>query len=402
MEMVPMLHPTGMTTKDQLNGNLCSQFALPPPTSYSTQNTNNEQTVQNGNISNQMYHYYPCLSMTKPQSSPVNKRKSPPGSPVSSPSKSQSMSIGEDSLDSNDSGCDSDSASGSALGNSFKEVADDTSVNMAVDLEKKLDNYIAKADDANDDDANCISSTSEFLIPNKPKSKRKFYMYGNLKLVKPIKDIPPKFLMMLNSLSAEKARCEGEPIIVAYVPPRPYRRYNKNDQGTGSNIACSVEAHTFNPEAKCFVPGDSVLHDPSIIACSNPNSQLQYIPYSLYPVPNKPDGNGLPHSNTSINSSAGSTVQPSAADGNSGNPHMLPSNTNFGDGSKYSMPPFSAGTACQAYPAPYPVYYTAPGSYSGAQTYMAPPGTIPGAAPYPAQLCNMPLQGTQVQAMQTA
>ena len=73
--------------------------------------------------------------------------------------------------------------------------------------------------------------------------RRKYYMYGNLKLIKPIKDVPKRFLDLLGSMSAEKHRVEGEPIILA-APP------------TGGNQYQEVTtAYTFNPDAQCFVPG---------------------------------------------------------------------------------------------------------------------------------------------------
>lgn len=79
------------------------------------------------------------------------------------------------------------------------------------------------------------------------KTKRKYYRYGNLKLVKPIKDIPPRFQHMLAESSAEKARCEGRPIVIQYLPSVEF------------NITNAVEACprdlSFNPEAQCFLPG---------------------------------------------------------------------------------------------------------------------------------------------------
>lgn len=401
VEMAPMVPPNGVMTQDQLNGNICGQFALPPPIHYSSQNEQptSEHNEHNGERSNQTYHYHPYIPSI-PQGSSVCKRKSPSESPVTSPNKSQTMSPGDESIESNDSGCDSDSTS-SAQCNSCKEIEENNAGTTTVELEQKLDNYIAKVDE--NDDSSCISSTTEFQVPAKPKSKRKFYMYGNLKLVKPIKDIPPKFLSMLTSLSAEKARCEGEPIIIPFLPPKPYRKYNKPQSGTDTNSISSTESHGFNPEAKCFVPGDSVMHDPSIVACSNPSAPVQYV-YGIYPS-TKPDGSVVYQSNMQnvYTSTPQSLAQANSGDGSQGSTNTLsnPSNTNYGDGSKYSMPTFSTGQACPTYPASCPVYYAGPGSYNGAQTFLPPPNGVTGHGAFP-QLCSMPPQVTQVQAIQTA
>ncbi|XP_053398650.1 OTU domain-containing protein 4-like isoform X2 [Mercenaria mercenaria] len=59
------------------------------------------------------------------------------------------------------------------------------------------------------------------------------------------------------------------------------------------------------------------------------------------------------------------------------------------------------GQACPTYPVSCPVYYAGPGSFSGAQAFIPPPNGVAGHGTYP-QLCSMPPQVTQVQAMQTA
>lgn len=72
------------------------------------------------------------------------------------------------------------------------------------------------------------------------KVKRKFFWYGNHKLVKPITEIPPRFQLMLAETNAEKARCEGRPIILQ-------QDSNQNSEGTRGSTP-------FNPEAQCFIP----------------------------------------------------------------------------------------------------------------------------------------------------
>lgn len=85
------------------------------------------------------------------------------------------------------------------------------------------------------------------------KIKKKFYWYGNHKLVKPIKDIPPRFQLMLAETNAEKARCEGRPIFL------------QQDSNPNTSSEATRMSTPFNPEAKCFVP-----HQPyKVKSCSN-------------------------------------------------------------------------------------------------------------------------------------
>ncbi|CAI9733902.1 Hypothetical predicted protein [Octopus vulgaris] len=73
------------------------------------------------------------------------------------------------------------------------------------------------------------------------KVKKKYYWYGNHKLVKPIKDIPPRFQQMLAETKAEKIRCEGRPIILQQQVEQ-----NRND--------ANITSTSFNPDAQCFIP----------------------------------------------------------------------------------------------------------------------------------------------------
>ncbi|XP_025086428.1 uncharacterized protein LOC112559407 isoform X3 [Pomacea canaliculata] len=76
----------------------------------------------------------------------------------------------------------------------------------------------------------------------KGKGKRKYYMYGSHKLIKPIKDIPPRFQMMLAENSAAKARCEGQPIYMQ-LSVSELVSYEQAD-GTSD----------LNADAQCFYP----------------------------------------------------------------------------------------------------------------------------------------------------
>ena len=91
----------------------------------------------------------------------------------------------------------------------------------------------------------------------KGKGKRKYYMYGPHKLIKPIKDIPPRFQMMLAENSAAKARCEGQPIYMQ-LTPADLLALEQGDNGSG-----------LNADAQCFYPTqqfDTVMLDESGLA----------------------------------------------------------------------------------------------------------------------------------------
>ncbi|CAC5360438.1 unnamed protein product [Mytilus coruscus] len=85
--------------------------------------------------------------------------------------------------------------------------------------------------------------------------RRKYFMYKNLKLIKPIKEIPTKYLDLLKYLSLEKSRCEGEPIILApQNVPQPVNVGNiaHNQMPLSQCNSCQVN---LNPSAQSFVPG---------------------------------------------------------------------------------------------------------------------------------------------------
>ncbi|XP_076446483.1 uncharacterized protein LOC143283927 isoform X2 [Babylonia areolata] len=90
----------------------------------------------------------------------------------------------------------------------------------------------------------------------KGKGKRKYYMYGSHKLIKPIKEIPPRFQLMLAENSAAKARCEGQPIYMQLSPADLMAL----EQG---------EASALNVDAQCFYPAhpyDTIVLDDSGMA----------------------------------------------------------------------------------------------------------------------------------------
>ncbi|XP_069129404.1 deubiquitinase otu-like isoform X3 [Argopecten irradians] len=126
------------------------------------------------------------------------------------------------------------------------------------------------------------------------KHRRKYYMYGDLKLVKPIKDIPKRFLNLLAATSAERARCEGEPIILASpATPSSGDNFNENQnpqyglghqslldnsssEGTnGQAIVSSVDSQLSACQTNyqaLYIPPQSSLPNVQTPACSTGDS----------------------------------------------------------------------------------------------------------------------------------
>ena len=403
----------GVPAIDQQNANMCGyQFTAPPPPIPKALPAN-ENEVQNRDSVNQnsyqpAYHSFQGEVYKNPKEA-VGTASLTPNSAKKGNKSDKTDNV---SVDCNDSGCDSDSISGSAHDDSFKENSEKEKapVSPTMDLKRNIDSFIAKSDEQITTDAD--STTAEFQVPSttKPRTKRKYYMYGNHKLIKPIKDIPPRFLALLAENSAARARCEGEPIIIPFLPPR-YNRYNRNNAVTG-----------FNPDAKCFVPGQTVTavpNDPSIIACSAATDP-SIIAYSSIPDPSLVDTsnttNGTqkyiipyPPPNTLYVPSSGSLPTTNPCTTGVGSHNKV-----TGDGSAYksSMPSSSTGGSqpcAQQYGATMQSVYYAP-----AASYPAlPQGCLPGAQAVPAisymnfvpnasQTYSMPAHVAQIATVQAA
>ena len=427
---------------DHQNGNVCYQFTAPPPPLPKTVPVNDNE-IQNGENLNQNQYQaavYPVFQgeVYKAPSQPACKAALTPASDKTS---NQSEKGDDTSVDCNDSGCDSDSVSGSAHDDSFKDNVDKDKLanSPSVDLKRNIDSFIAKSDDQIAVDAD--STTTEFQVPSitKPRSKRKYYMYGNHKLIKPVKDIPPRFLSLLAENSAARARCEGEPIIIPFLPPRYNRHYNNRNQYVRENGSAAsgrqfvTENHnaslgtTFNPEAKCFVPGETVVtavpNDPSIIACSNSDPSIIACSSNLETQSNVDSANitnaapkyfiPYPPPNTVFVRNSES-FQPSNCSNPCTNTIGVGCHKVTGDGSVYksSMPSSSstgAGQPCAQYGATMQsVYYTNPGSYPALpQNCVAGAHSIPGISfsgivPNASQTYSMPPHVAQIPSLQAA
>ena len=114
----------------------------------------------------------------------------------------------------------------------------------------------------------------------KPRGKRRYYMYGSHKLVKPIKEIPLRFQILLAETSAAKARCEGQPIYMQHQQP-PQQMYDvvyyqlPEAAAAGSQSQQQQpQAQQLNANANCFVPGQPGTPQDS--------SQMVGAPYECY------------------------------------------------------------------------------------------------------------------------
>lgn len=126
------------------------------------------------------------------------------------------------------------------------------------------------------------------------RNRRKFYWYGSHKLIKPIKDIPPRFQLMLAETNAEKARCEGRPIILR----------QHSDQVDHFNSAATP---SFNPDGQCFLP--NLSYDPSRLCnpgCLMDRKDMQTL--------------GITTSSSGVSNSTNSVITSSGGSGNSSDP----------------------------------------------------------------------------------
>ncbi|KAK7498700.1 hypothetical protein BaRGS_00010077 [Batillaria attramentaria] len=108
--------------------------------------------------------------------------------------------------------------------------------------EEDADQQMELASSRTDEDAGSTQGEEVSEKSVRVKGKRKYYMYGPHKLIKPIKDIPPRFQMMLAENSAAKARCEGQPIYMQ-MSPTDMAIFEQDDGSSG-----------LNADAQCFYP----------------------------------------------------------------------------------------------------------------------------------------------------
>ncbi|BFZ14446.1 hypothetical protein BsWGS_17484 [Bradybaena similaris] len=118
-----------------------------------------------------------------------------------------------------------------------------------------------------------FSQQPDSVNTTRARGKRRYYMYGSHKLVKPIKEIPLRFQILLAETNAAKARCEGQPI---------YMQQQHSQQPMYDCVFYPTKEGTqpqLNANASCFVPSQ----DSSLDA----NISHTYLPecYTLSQVP---------------------------------------------------------------------------------------------------------------------
>ncbi|XP_062593818.1 uncharacterized protein LOC134255310, partial [Saccostrea cucullata] len=201
-----------------------------------------------------------------------------------------SNSDDESSNMSNDSGCDADETTashkksvGASEANSPVREGENSPVGEATDSSTaQVENPSCETESRCSDMSLTDTSDGAITIENQEqggakqyKPRRKYYMYGNLKLIKPIKDVPKRFMDLLTSMNAEKSRVEGEPIIMA--APAQY----KSDRTTNCQ---------FNPNAPSFVPGShgdrAPVNGNHINIPLSSSSSNVYYPSQLISLPN--------------------------------------------------------------------------------------------------------------------
>ncbi|GFR72396.1 hypothetical protein ElyMa_005704900 [Elysia marginata] len=130
----------------------------------------------------------------------------------------------------------------------------------------------------------------------KPRGKRRYYMYGSHKLVKPIKEIPLRFQILLAETSAAKARCEGQPIYMQHQQPAQQMYdvvYYQLPETACTQSQQQQPQAQLNANANCFVPGQP--------GAPQDGSQMVGAPYECYslcyPTSNTVSTNlhGIPH-----------------------------------------------------------------------------------------------------------
>ncbi|XP_064609379.1 uncharacterized protein LOC135473458 [Liolophura sinensis] len=171
-----------------------------------------------------------------------------------------------------DSGCDSESSSvgdslneATAMGSEKSEspcsIDGNKDDDQSVDEDSQGENSVCDESEKSDkevDVSNLEGSDEVCESGSKPKSQKKYYTWGPYKLLKPIKDIPPRFQQLLAESNAQKARCEGIPLVYQCDP---YQSYPPAPYGATTVAWGDGEQAEFqlNPSAPDFTPSQG--HD---------------------------------------------------------------------------------------------------------------------------------------------
>ena len=164
-----------------------------------------------------------------------------------------------------DSGCVSDAGSGNSETSSHTNETglDQTRNQPVLDVKEPCDGEASQCetesqhsrDVYNDDDILELLRQPVFTRPFRNKQNRKTV---TPKLVRPIKDIPPRFKKLLEAEAIAQAAAlrknhfEGAPLIRQIMMGRSRRQHHvENPSGTSGKLS----QPNFNPNAQCFIPG---------------------------------------------------------------------------------------------------------------------------------------------------
>ena len=181
------------------------------------------------------------------------------------------MDVGSD----RDSGCSSEYANSSPTAASADDNPGTTVIGPTYPDNQDFSSTSGSGDADHDQD----STDAGLEGSAKPRGKRRYYMYGTHKLVKPIKEIPLRFQILLAETSAAKARCEGQPIYMQHQQP-PQQMYDvvyyQLPETAGTQPQQQQPQAQLNANANCFVPGQP--------GSPQDGSQMVGAPYECYGV----------------------------------------------------------------------------------------------------------------------
>ncbi|GFO25674.1 hypothetical protein PoB_005217900 [Plakobranchus ocellatus] len=171
------------------------------------------------------------------------------------------MDVGSD----RDSGCSSEYTNHSPTNNVTDDSGASTFIGPTFPSSSSDTQETSSASVSGDVDQDQDGADTGLEGTSKPRGKRRYYMYGSHKLVKPIKEIPLRFQILLAETSAAKARCEGQPIYMQHQQP-PQQMYDvvyyqlpdagaQPQQQQQQQQQQQAPQAQLNANANCFIPG---------------------------------------------------------------------------------------------------------------------------------------------------
>ena len=183
-----------------------------------------------------------------------------------------------------DSGCASDNSSGPEGCLATEDCCDAPLPPLIPDLHSENSDSPSNTSDSHSDNSSQhsisnrsdISSSSDtglqVVTQYRVPYRNRYNSPGQIKLMKPLKDIPPRFQKMLSCNPAiRQEQFEGQPIMRQSYTTRP-----KSVTVSASTLAECTSQHNFNPNAQSFVPRQPNNYGTSQetpCMMTNPNSQ---------------------------------------------------------------------------------------------------------------------------------